>query len=359
MRVLQVINSFGYQSGGAERLVQDLHLDLLAAGVDAHLVALERCHTNGLSNAVSLGFSSPYKPSAVLALHRYLAAMTPKPDVVHAHLFPTSACVAGLKKTGAIRCPMVFTEHSTSNNRRGSAIGSFIDLWIYEQFENVFCISEGTLESLVAAYPALSGKAQVILNGAHLKFDSFVERHPTEQLKIVSVGSLRKAKNYPTAFEALELLPENKCTFRIIGAGNLRTELEAKAANMKTPVRFEGHVSDVSPFLQAADIFLMTSLWEGFGLAAVEAMNAGLPVVASDIAGLREVVGTDGTCALLVPPDDPQMIADALGILIEDAQKRRDMGQAAFARSKLFDRYAMAQKYTSAYRSVVGEVVCV
>jgi glycosyltransferase involved in cell wall biosynthesis len=352
MRVVQIINSFGYRSGGAERLAQDLHMDLLAAGLDAHLVALQECETAGLRNAVSLGFSSPYKPGAILALRKYLAAMTPEPDIVHAHLFPTSACVAGLKKMGAIHCPVVFTEHSTSNNRRGSAIGSVIDPLVYGPFERIYCISDGTLENLVAAYPALAEKAEVILNGAHLKFDSFTKRSTTDRVKIVSVGSLRKAKNYPAALEALDLLPEKKCTYRIIGDGDLRAELEAKVSAMKTSVCFEGHVTDVSPFLQEADIFLMTSLWEGFGLAVVEAMNAGLPVIASDITGLREVVGTDGTCALLVPPEEPRAIADALTELIEDVQKRQDMGKAAFWRAALFDKRVMAEKYIVAYHSV-------
>lgn len=352
MRVVQVINSFGYQSGGAERLAQDLHIDLLAAGVDAHLVALGACDTSGLCNAVSLGCSSPYKPGAVLALRKFLGTMAPKPDVLHAHLFPTSACVAGLKKMGAIRCPVVFTEHSTSNNRRGSIIGNVIDPLIYDQFEKVYCISEGTLENLTSAYPAVSKKAEVILNGAHLKFDKFTKQNPKDHIEIVSVGSLRKAKNYAAALEALELLPENKCTYRIIGDGDLRAELEVQAQAMKTPVHFEGHVTDVSPFLQEADIFLMTSLWEGFGLAAVEGMNAGLPVVASDIAGLREVVGTDGACALLVSPEEPEAIAKALTVLISDPQKRHTMGEAAFQRAALFDKQFMSEKYIAAYRRV-------
>ncbi len=351
VRVVQIINSFGYHGGGAERLVKDLHLDLLASGVDAHLVALERCETAGLRNAVSLGVSSPYKPGGILALRKYLRAMTPQPDVVHAHLFPTSAWVAGLRKSGAIRCPVIFTEHSTSNNRRGSFVGRIVDPLIYKQFEKIYCISDGTLESLVAAYPTLSNKAEVILNGANLRFDDFTKRTTSDRVKIVSVGGLRQAKNYSAAIMALALIPENKCDYSIVGDGDLRADLEARAATVKTPVRFEGHVTDVSPFLQEADIFLMTSLWEGFGLAAVEGMNAGLPVVASDIAGLREVVGTDGECALLVPPTEPRAIAGALMELIDDEQKRQNMGEAGFRRAESFDKRLMSEKYIAAYHA--------
>lgn len=351
MRVVQIINSFGYQSGGAERLAQDLHLDLLAAGVDAHLVALQDCDVAGLRNAVSLGFSSPYKPGAIVALHRYLAAMTPRPDVVHAHLFPTSACVAGLKKMGAIRCPVVFTEHNTSNQRREKAIFKPIDVAVYHEFKKIYCISDATRTSLIKAYPALSSKTDVIENGATLRFDSVFPREPAPEVRILSVGRLTHQKNYPVALKAISMLNAAPVTYTVLGEGGEREDLEAmaKSLGLADKVTFKGHVSDITPFLREADIFLIPSLWEGFGLAAVEGMNAGLPVVASDVSGLRDVVGTDGACALLVPPIEPPAIAEALGTLIGDGQKRHDMGEAAFERSMRFDRYRMTENYIRAY----------
>jgi len=355
VRIVQIINSFGHHSGGAERLVQDLHVDLLAAGIDAHLVALEECDTSGLQNAVSLGFSSSYKPGTILALRKYLGALSPKPDVIHAHLFPTGAYIASLQKIGAIPCPVVFTEHSTSNNRRGSIVGNIVDPLIYAQFAKIYCISEGTRDNLTTAYPSLADKVEVILNGATLRFDRFIERATEGPARIISVGRLRDAKNYPVALNAVGLLSEDTCEYRIIGGGDLLRDLEVIASTMKTPIHFEGHVSDVGHFLQVADIFLMPSLWEGFGLAAVEGMNAGLPVVASDIEGLREVVGTDETSALLAPPSDPQAIATALEALINDPKKRQKMGKAAFERAKLFDKKTMTEAYISAYQSMVPE----
>lgn len=359
MRVVQIINSFGYQSGGAERLAQDLHLDLLEAGVDAHLVALEHCETAGLHNAASLGYASPYKPGALLALRRFLAAMTPKPDLVHAHLFPTSAFIAGLKRVRAIRCPVVFTEHNTSNRRREKSAFKPIDTAIYHPFEEIYCISDATRASLLGAYPQLSGKTDVIQNGATLKFDSVLSRTLTPEVRILSVGRLTKQKNYTAALKAIALLDTAPVRYTVLGEGSERKELEALAevSGLSGKVVFEGHRSDITPFLQHADIFLIPSLWEGFGLAAVEGMNAGLPVVASDVSGLREVVGSDGTCALLVPPSDPQAIAEALGALVTDARKRGTMGKAAFARSKLFDRRIMSEKYLAAYCSVTQQVV--
>jgi glycosyltransferase involved in cell wall biosynthesis len=360
MRVVQIINSFGYKSGGAERLARDHHVDLLAAGVDAHLLALEHCETSGLRNAVSLGFSSPYKPGAIFALRGYLRAMTPKPDVVHAHLFPTSAYVAGLKRMGAIHCPVIFTEHNTSNRRREKVVFKPIDAAVYHKFEKIYCISDATRASLIGAYPNLSSKTEIIKNGATLRFESALSRVPTHEVRILSVGRLKKQKNYPAALKAISMLRPASVTYTVLGEGGEREDLEAvvQSLGLSGTVAFEGHKSDITPYLEAADIFLIPSLWEGFGLAAVEGMNAGLPVVASDVAGLREVVGTDGTCALLVPPTEPRAIAEALGALIGDAHKRRTMGEAAFIRSKLFDRQKMTEEYIVVYASVLREDAC-
>ena len=357
MRVVQIINAFGHGSGGAERLAQDLHVDLLAAGIDAHIVALMACETTGLKNAISLGFSSPYKPGAVLALRKYLGKLRPRPDVIHAHLFPTSACVAGLKKTGAISCPVVFTEHNTSNRRREKAIFKPIDGTIYSAFKKIYCISDGTRASLVSAYPQLNNKTDVIENGATLRFERFLNRQVGSQVKILSVGRLSKQKNYGAALCAISML-NAEVDYTILGEGGDRAELEelARSLGISDKVSFVGHKSDITPFLEDADIFLIPSLWEGFGLAAVEGMNAGLPLVASDVSGLREVVGTDAESAFLVPPSEPEAIAAALEALIDDPQKRQNMGKAAFVRAKRFDRKTMTQAYISAYRSMVSEV---
>jgi len=357
MRVVQIINSFGHQSGGAERLVQDLHIDLLAAGIDAHLVSLEQCDASALENAVSLGFSSPYKPGAILALRKYLNALVSRTDVVHAHLFPTSAVVALLKKVGAIRCQTIFTEHNTSNRRREKAAFKLFDRAVYREFSEIYCISDGTRAALVGAYPHLEHKTHVITNGATLRFDHILKRKAGTKINILSVGRLARQKNYSAALRAIAML-EADINYTILGEGTERADLEALAQSLDISgnVAFEGHKPDITPFIEDADIFLIPSLWEGFGLAAVEGMNAGLPVVASDIDGLREVVGRDGACALLVPPSEPEAIATALKALIDDTQRRQAMGAAAFERSKLFNKRSMTEAYIAAYQALGREV---
>ena len=97
-----------------------------------------------------------------------------------------------------------------------------------------------------------------------------------------------------------------------------------------------GLVRDVRAVLSAADIHAMPSRWEGFGLSAAEAMAAGLPVVATDVGGLREVVA-DGETGLLVRPGDPFALAEAIETLARDADLRRRLGEAG--------RRRVARKY--------------
>ena len=119
---------------------------------------------------------------------------------------------------------------------------------------------------------------------------------------------------------------------------------------------FEGHRADVRPYLAAADVLLLPSLWEGFGLAAVEALNAGLPVVASDVPGLREVVGPTGDCGILVNPESASSIADALARLLNSPEARIDMGRRGFERARQFDKAEMTKAYVSLYRQLAREV---
>ena len=100
MRIHQIINYFGCDRGGAERLARQLHIDLRAAGVDASLLALEDCSTDGLEAVSSLGLCSPYDPRCTTRLAAYLGRVCKGGDMVQVHLFPASAHVALLRRAG-------------------------------------------------------------------------------------------------------------------------------------------------------------------------------------------------------------------------------------------------------------------
>ena len=121
----------------------------------------------------------------------------------------------------------------------------------------------------------------------------------------------------------------------IAGDGSLRAALkdESRELGMSEQVLFLGWQEDLAPVMESWDIFALPSLDEGFGFAALEAMAAGLPVVATNVGGLPELV-VDGETGWLVPARDPAMLADRLRRLIADAEKRETMGAAGGRRAQ-------------------------
>lgn len=148
-------------------------------------------------------------------------------------------------------------------------------------------------------------------------------------LVIGTVASLTQQKGHRHLIEAVRLaaplLPD--ASWLIIGDGPLHGELEAAAAGL--PVRFLGPRGDVPRLLQAMDLFVLPSLWEGMPNAALEAMASGLPLIATDVAGSRELA-LPGRTGWLVPPGDPPALAAAMCEAAEPA-RRADYGRAARA----------------------------
>ncbi|MBI3997411.1 MAG: glycosyltransferase family 4 protein [Armatimonadetes bacterium] len=141
------------------------------------------------------------------------------------------------------------------------------------------------------------------------------------------IGRLARQKDPLTALQALRVLPEG--ALLIVGDGPWRARVEAfvRRHALERRVVVAGLRTDVRRLLAASDIFVLPSRWEGLPFAVIEAMMAGLPVVAARVGGLPELI-EDGVTGLLVPPGDPPALAAALRRLIVDPALRRQMGSA-------------------------------
>ncbi|MFX0197756.1 MAG: glycosyltransferase [Candidatus Hodarchaeota archaeon] len=140
-------------------------------------------------------------------------------------------------------------------------------------------------------------------------------------------------------------------TFLIVGDGPLRHDLEclAKKISVDNSILFLGERRDVRTLLSAMDIFVMPSVWETFGIAALEAMAAELPVVAYAVGGLKEVV-EHGVTGLLLPDRNYHDLAKAITVLAKDPDRRAEMGSLSKKRTeKLFDLKEIANSYMSLY----------
>ncbi len=172
-----------------------------------------------------------------------------------------------------------------------------------------------------------------------------------------SVGRLSRVKGYHdlvAAFPAV-LSRHPQAHLLIVGDGGEREELESLAARcgISENTVFTGFQSDVAPYFSLLDIFVLPSTWqEPFGLVLIEAMAAYLPVVATSVGGVPEIV-LDGETGLLVKPNRPDELAAAVNTLLDDSHRAAYMGRAGRGRAEnLFNINLMVRKFEDALRSM-------
>jgi glycosyltransferase involved in cell wall biosynthesis len=171
-----------------------------------------------------------------------------------------------------------------------------------------------------------------------------------EQKLIVSVARLAPQKSLDVMLRAMTLLaPET--VLALLGEGPLRRELEtlSRSAGLNDRVRFIGFRADASDWLAAADVFCLSSIWEGIPLSAQEAILLGTPVVATDVGGMRELI-SNKVSGRLVPPTDPHALAAALGDVLADPERAGEYARSALRTVKeVFSTARMLDRLRSAY----------
>jgi glycosyltransferase involved in cell wall biosynthesis len=169
----------------------------------------------------------------------------------------------------------------------------------------------------------------------------------------LTVGRLTKQKGQTYLLQAipavLRACPEAALVF--VGDGPLKLDLQAEARQLRVAerVHFLGLRQDVSKLLQAADIFVLPSLWEGMSMALLEAMAEGVPVVASDVEGINDLI-TDQVEGLVVPPRNPDMLAKAITSLLGNEDLREQLSQAAYEKvQREFSLERMSKQYENVF----------
>ena len=160
-------------------------------------------------------------------------------------------------------------------------------------------------------------------------------------------------KNHRLAVRALAQVPDTALV--VLGEGPLRAELEetARAEGVAGRVVLAGVRPDARGIVGAADVVVFSSTWEGLPLAALEALAAGTPVVSTAVRGLRELL-TDGRDALLVPPNDPAALADALRRVLGDPGLGARLGEGGRALAGAHSEETMVARYLELYDTLIA-----
>lgn len=356
VRVLWLVKGLG--PGGAEQLL------LLAAGVadrqqfDYRLAYVRRDKTHLVPEFVARGLVPQRLGSATASaagwvpdLRRAMAEV----DVVHAHS-PVLASVARLtaRSLPASRRPaVVTTEHNEWTSHRTPT--RLLNAATAPLDAHHWAVSEQVKETV---WPSRRNGYEILIHGidpdtvrpAPDARDRLREELGVTDREVLSltVANLRRNKDYPNLLRAARVALDRDphLRFAAVGQGPLAAEVTALHASLGLGDRFLllGFRRDVHDLMAAADVFTLASAHEGLPVAVMEAFANGLPVVATTVGGLPQQV-TDGVHGLLVPPGDPEALAEALTTLSGDAGRRGRMGAAARERATAYDiRHAVTEQ---------------
>ncbi len=357
--VLHVITS--PCGGGAEVLVRELvnrgnDRDLQSKAVYFNTNSL--CAKNFDLGPNDFSLDVDFRSLKVIFLLRKLIKNELKKNpnlIIHAHLtWPmlfVPLAVVGLN------IKVLFTEHATSNGRRTYSWLRFIERYFYSRFFKIICISEGTrlaLEPWIGH--KLAKKIVVIPNGA--RFYSFkIRKKPDGKINFVSIGSLFSKKGFDRTIKALAEWDNHNWEYVIVGEGPQRADLESLILEKKVndKVKLVGWSDQIEAYLHQADIQLIPSQFEGFGLVAVEGQSTGLPVIGSNVQGLKEVLAEGKSATYLVDnPDDKQQWLNQIENCIQALNTDVDgVEDNARKNAENFSLEAMLEHYKSLYKSQV------
>lgn len=372
LRVAQLIESM--TMGGAEHLAVKTANALAAAGHDSHLIVSRE--PDVLSSKIQAGVKVHYlhferasikNPLAFgFSLRRGLKLMSRVIDseqisVVQTHL--PGSNFFGLLLAWKKKCAVLATVHNNQEFRYGEqdnpvlfglrkkAYRKILDIC-----QGVVAVSEEVRNSLVRGLglgPSAAEKVSVVTNAVEIPppLDPAHRETIRENLGVSSgqtlflaAGRFCEQKNFGDLVAAADRLKQTGTLFHLViaGDGEEKDGLAAKVRTMgiQDKISLPGNLTNLDQVMQAADVFVMSSLWEGLPLVLLEAMAAGLPVVAYGIPGIDEVVENEVT-GLTVPVGEPTSLAKGLERLAVDGELRRKLGARAEARIR--ENYSFAE----------------
>lgn len=370
--VLYLIDSLGY--GGAETLLVRYLERVPDLGVHPRVVVIQERDGNPLARPIEdagipislLGIGHLRDRGALGAVKAAIADADP--DIVHTQLEFSN--ILGTTAAHQLGLPSISTLHTLDRPPRWSrdAVRLRLMSWLLlRRAASVVAVSDSAGRHFAGRSGAARGLVTTIHNGIDLKpFTAPVDRTavrdslgvPGDAALVLTVAVLRPAKGIGDMLHAMRHALEHipSAHYLIVGDGPDRARLEALAADLGVAERvtFAGHRDDVPSLLGAADLFVLPSHTEALPTVLMEAMAAGLPVVATEVGGIPEMVER-GVSAHLVPAESPRLLADAVTRVLAAPLQAAAMGKAG--RRLALDRFDIdrqAARLVAEYRRVVA-----
>lgn len=255
-----------------------------------------------------------------------------RPHVVHTHM--RSGLVLASPWTRLLRIPTVMHLHNVHDNSDG-----------FTRMADLIIAVSGSVKQTLAREGAPEERIRVVQNGTigSKRLPPVSTKAELHSPAIVTVAGMMHRKGIAELIEAFSQLAKecSSAHLYLVGGGREQTAFEELAA--RTPVaeriHFEGFQADPRPYLLGSDLFVLASRRESFGLAILEAREAGCAILASDIDGIPELLDY-GLCGILSPPENPSELARNMGLLLANDRLRKEL--SVRARDRL-ERYTIAR----------------
>lgn len=361
MNITLIITCLGM--GGAQRQVCDLADEFIKRGHQVQLIAMnDDVLVKPKSHEVQVAALNMDKTplsfiKAYLQARRLIKKF--KPDVMHSHMGHANL-FARLLRLSTRTTKLICTAHNTSEGGRGRMLAYRITDKLCDISTNV---SQEAVDAYISKRAVPAGRMLAMHNGIDTERFTYNQASRTtlraqlelaaDSLLILSVGRFNVQKDYPNLLTAFSQLPDelSHTQLAIIGIGEEQANIEALVAQLglTNRVHFLGLQRNVHEWMSAADLFVLSSASEGFGLVVAEAMACERVVVATDCGGVKEVLGE---CGFLVPPKNSNTLAGALtNALTLNINDSRQLGMKA--RKYIQDKYSLsviAKKWLELYQ---------
>lgn len=351
MKIIHVIPSLNI--GGAETMMKNLIVEQANAGHNVKVVAFYQSNSSIRKALESIGVGISFIDkklgvdlSTIVKLKKIFDIESP--DVIHTHLhvLPYVFLASGKRN-------IVHTVHTVADKER-NGIAVYLTRMIYRS-ERVtpVAISDEIRKSISQFHNIPENNIPIVLNGAPIS--SYFEKEAyniSDKARIIHVGSLIPLKNHELMINAASILKKKNVKFQMefAGAGYLKDKLQETINNLHLDdcVKFAGLKDDISLFLKDADLFILPSKYEGVPMSLIEAMASGLPIIASNVGGIPDMIDSNENGILINP--DASELAETISKLLADNYLRETLGREAVKKSKEFSSETMYKKYMELYQ---------
>lgn len=360
--ICQVVTSL--TGNGAENLVVQIALSLKKTTIPCSVIALFPPKSGTLVDVLR-EHQIPYFCCNYQRWYQFPLFFTLKktinqiqPEIIHSHLFPADYYVSLLRKKDRI---LISTEHNVSNRRRHLPFLRTIDSFVYKQFNKIICISDAVKKSSTAWLPSCANSYITIPNG--IDIERFKQKKnnqfrtmlniPEDNRICAMVGRLENpSKDQATIIRAVKKVDNLHLILAGEGRDLLQLQELSKELQIENRIHFVGYTKNVEILLSGIDLYIHSTVFEGFGLSIFEALASGLPVIASNVEGTNNLL-TDTVDALLFEQGNPESLVEKINAVLNSRELETRLIANGLETASKYSIQNMTDRYIALYENIL------